>query len=72
MEEEQKELKRRLNKQMKCFRQKEIEWRAEIEVNVHVGLLRVFVGLLTVRVGLLTVHVGLLSVHVGLLSVHMC
>ena len=70
MEEEQKGLKIKLNKQTKHFKQKETEWRAEIEVCAHVGLLSVHVGLLSVHVGLLSVHVGLLSVHVGLLPAH--
>ena len=38
MEEEQKELKINLIKQTKYLRQREIEWKAEIEVGVLVGV----------------------------------
>ena len=64
MEEKQRELTIRLNKQTKHFKQKETDWRSEIEVCAHVGLLSVLVELLrqSVHVGLLTAHVGLLSV----------
>ena len=62
MEEKQRELKIKLNKQTKHFKQKETEWRAEIEVCVHVGLLSVNVGLLSLYVGLLTARVELYSI----------